>query len=330
MLSQLGLFNSQKAASSVLPNLPGTFDRWPTVVMSLPPPTPNQAFCNVSALEAGHVKAPLAWMLADVEDDEFITLPVLSYLVRHHSNGDSLLFDLGLRKDWQNLPPGLVRHITDKLKFELDIPSDIVDSLAKGDTTPSDIKKVFVSHLHFDHYGDAALFPTPQFFVGEGSRALAANTYPNNANSPVPADVIPEDRTIYLDPKAWPALQIGPFPRALDFYGDGSVYVVDAGHGHIPGHLNLLVRTSADGGWIYLAGDSAHHWSLLTGEGKIGHHPHFGCAHADPEAAAEHMERIKTLVRENPRVRVLLAHDEVWYNANKGGTAFWPGTIESL
>ncbi|KAM5543136.1 hypothetical protein V8D89_003010 [Ganoderma adspersum] len=275
--------------------------------MSLPQPSLNQAFCNVSPLEAGHVKAPLAWMLADAEDDEFITLPVLSFLVRHHTNNDTLLFDLGLRKDWENLPPGLVHHVTDKLKFELNVPLDIVDSLAKGGIKPSDIKK---------------------FFIGEGGRALAADTYPKNPNSPFPADVVPEDRTVYLDPKGWPGL--GPFPHAFDFYGDGSVYVVDAGHGHIPGHINLLVRTSADGGWVYLAGDSAHHWSLLTGKGKIGHQPHFGCAHVNPEAAEEHMEKIKTLIRENPRVQVILAHDEPWFKANEGGSAFWPGNIESL
>ena len=296
--------------------------------MSLPPPPAlNQAFCDVSPLESGHVKAPLAWMLSDAKEDEFITLPVLSFLVRHHANRDTLLFDLGLRKDWENLPPGLVSHITEKLKFEMNVPLDVVDSLAKGGWKPSDIKKVFISHLHFDHFGHAALFPTSQFFIGEGGRALASNTYPKNPNSPFPADVIPEGRTTYLDPEVWPAL--GPFPHALDFYGDGSVYVVDAGHGHIPGHINLLVRTSADGDWVYLAGDSAHHWNLLNGKGKIGHHPHFGCAHVDPEAAEEHMERIKTLIKENPRVRVLLAHDEVWYNANKGGPAFWPGKIGS-
>ncbi|TBU37734.1 Metallo-hydrolase/oxidoreductase [Dichomitus squalens] len=297
-------------------------------MMSLPPPVANQAFCDVSALEAGYVKAPLAWILADVGDDESITVPALSFLVRHHSNSDIILLDLGLRKGWRELPPGFVSYITDKLHFEPSVQQDVADSLAQGSTKPSDIKRVFISHLHFDHYGDAALFPTSRFFVGAGGRALVANAYPKNPNSGLPADVVPEDRTTYLDPEEWPP--IGPFPHALDFYGDGSLYVVDAGHGHVPGHINLLVRTSADGGWVYLAGDSAHHWSLLTGKGKIGHHAHFGCAHANAEEAEKHIERIKALIEENPRVRVLLAHDEPWFNANKGGPAFWPGKIETL
>ena len=43
------------------------------VAMSLPPPALNQAFCDVSPLEAGHVKAPLAWMLADAKEDESLS-----------------------------------------------------------------------------------------------------------------------------------------------------------------------------------------------------------------------------------------------------------------
>ena len=297
--------------------------------MSLPPPAVNQAFCDVSALDTGSMKLSLAWALADVSEDsdEFINVPSLSFLVRHNANHDAVMFDLGLRKDWENLPPAFVKQAANS-PFAPNVPLDVVEWLAKGGTTPSDIKRVVISHLHIDHIGHSALFPTAQFFVGEGSRALIADGYPTNPNSLIPTDVVPEGRTTYLDPKGWPAL--GPFPHALDFYGDGSMYVVDAGHGHIPGHLNLLVRTSADGGWVYLAGDSAHHWKLLTGEGKIGHHPLYGCAHVDQEAAEAHIERIRTLMREHPRVRVILAHDEPWFEANKGGSAFWPGKIESL
>ena len=51
------------------------------------------------------------------------------------------------------------------------------------------------------------------------------------------------------------------------------LYVVDAGDGHVAGHINVLARTSEDGGWIYLAGDSAHDRRLLTGPLNI----HYSC-----------------------------------------------------
>ena len=48
--------------------------------MSLPPPSANQAFCNVSALQAGLVTVPLAWILDGVEDTVKITAPALCFL----------------------------------------------------------------------------------------------------------------------------------------------------------------------------------------------------------------------------------------------------------
>ncbi len=297
--------------------------------MSLPSPSPNQAYCHVSALDAGSVKVPLAWVLDGVSDDTFVEVPALAFLIRHTTKPDLFLFDLGIRKDFATaLPPNTIKYLTEKLHFEIKVPQDVVEALAKGGTKPADITHLCISHLHFDHTGDASLFPNAQVISGEGARPLVADGWPKNPNSSILQETLPEGRTTFLDPEGWPAL--GPFPHALDYYGDGSLYIVDAGPGHLPGHLNFLVRTSADGGWIYLAGDSAHDWSLINGTGKIGHHPLFGCAHLNVAASEEHIGRIRTLMKENPRVRVVLAHDVPWYEKNKDGAAFWPGKIESL
>ena len=298
--------------------------------MSLPPPAPNQTFCRVSALENGQQgKVPLAWIVDGADENVKMDAPIISFLVQHPKNGYKVIFDLGLRKDWEtSLPPHFVERIRDTMGFEMQVPLDMIEALAKGGAKPSDVSHVCISHIHFDHFGDAALFPTSTFLVGEGARPLIEDGYPKNPESVVPSDVVPLERTTFLNPEGWPAL--GPFPHALDFFGDGSMYVVDAGHGHIAGHLNLLVRTSADGGWIYLAGDTVHHWSLLTGEAKIGRSAKFGCAHHDLGAAEEHIARVKALTKENPRVRVILAHDIPWYEENKNGLAFWPGAITSL
>lgn len=53
----------------------------------------------------------------------------------------------------------------------------------------------------------------------------------------------------YTDPP------IGPFP-AHDFYGDGSLYLLDA-PGHWPGHLCALARTTPDT-FVLLGGDICH------------------------------------------------------------------------
>jgi len=252
--------------------------------------------------------------------------PSLSFLLQHSVNKKRLVFDLGIRKDWENSPSQIVNWI--KTTYQVDIPQDVVDSLAKGDLSPLDIDTVCLSHSHFDHIGDTTPFSRSEFVVGGDTRDLFVNGFwPSNPDSPFPVNLLPTERTRFL--VDWEP--IGPFPCAYNLYGDGSIYVIDA-PGHLSGHINLLVRTSADGGWIYLAGDTAHHWNLLTGESTIAcGHPghHHSSAHQDKELAEQHIRRVRELLN-IPRVRVLLAHDVPWYEENKGGAAFFPGHIKSL
>ena len=142
---------------------------------------------------------------------------------------------------------------------------------------------------------------------------------------------VPLDRTDFLEEDQFNG-SIGPFPRAHDYFGDGSLYIVDAA-GHLKGHINILARTSPTGSWIYLGADTAHDVRLLTGEKEVafmaGPNGKTLCAHANKEEAEEHIRRVGSLLK-IPRVHVLLAHDWEWYEENKGGTAFLPGTIPPL
>ncbi|KAF8064008.1 Metallo-hydrolase/oxidoreductase [Lyophyllum atratum] len=290
--------------------------------MLLPTASSDQAYCNVSALEAGIIGLPLNEYI-EAPADVVLFAPSLSFLVQHARRSDKLVFDLGIRKDWHNLPPNAIA-LDDENNMALDVRQDVVESLAKGGLATTDIATVCLSHCHFDHVGDPQLFPTSAFLVGAAAASLFNPGYPANPSSNYPSNLLPADRTRYLSPDDW--APVGPFPRALDFYGDGSLYIVDAA-GHHHGHLNVLARTSADGRWLLMAGDSAHHWSLVTGENEIA--TAHGCAHMDKEAAEEHLARIREFMKE-PRVRVLLAHDEPWYKENKDGPSFWPGKIVSL
>ncbi|KAI0829910.1 Metallo-hydrolase/oxidoreductase [Trametes gibbosa] len=293
---------------------------------TLPAHTSDQAYFDVSALETGHIQVPLDWLINTAQEGEKSELPALSFLLRHSKNDDILVFDLGIRKDIDNITPGYRKRI-EKMGFRVSIPEDAADALAKGGLAPTDVKHVCYSHIHFDHIGDSHPYTNATFLVGAAAQPLATHGWPEDPESLFAQDLLPEGRTRFLDPTDWSPL--GPFPHALDFYGDGSLYIVDA-PGHMPGHINVLARTSPDGGWIYLAGDSGHDRRLVTGEAHIPIHQVFGCAHRDREAAGQHLARIRALMETYPRVRVLLAHDVPWYQINKGGPAFWPGKIESL
>jgi glyoxylase-like metal-dependent hydrolase (beta-lactamase superfamily II) len=122
---------------------------------------------------------------------------------------------------------------------------------------------------------------------------------------------------------------VGPFPKAIDYYNDGSLYLIPS-PGHLPGHVNILARTSPNDSWIYLAGDSAHNPCILKGCCEIAEYPDkdgsMTSAHEDLAAAKVHIQRVSEM-RRDPRVLVILAHDFEWYEKNRQGPAFFPGRI---
>jgi glyoxylase-like metal-dependent hydrolase (beta-lactamase superfamily II) len=277
-------------------------------------------------------------MVDNAAPDETVYAPALSFLLQHSHSGEKFITDLGIRKDVAtNAPPAVQER--SKL-FKPVIPQDVVESLAKGGTKPEDIKHICLTHLHWDHIGDTHPFKNAQFVVGGHCRKLLSPAYPGDPDSLFAVDTLPEGRTLFISPndtiagageKRW--FSVGPFPHAYDYFGDGSLYVIDA-PGHLPGHVNVLARTSSDGAWIYLAGDTAHDWRLLRGQSEIackrdGHGHVTMCMHADPEAAKITMERVSKLL-EHPKVRVVLAHDNEFWDNKENRKAFWPGVIPSL
>ncbi|KAJ3566397.1 hypothetical protein NP233_g7039 [Leucocoprinus birnbaumii] len=258
--------------------------------MSLPPPSENQPYFTLSALDTGHLLCKASIFLDNADPDDQVHLPVLSFLLQHSHSKKYLLFDLGIRKDWEQAPPKLVESI--KPSFDVNVPQDVVQSLTNGGLTPLDIDTVCVSHLHFDHVGYTPPFSSSRFVVGgETRRLFEKGFWPENPDSFYAKSILPEERTTYLNEVNWQPM--GPFPKAHDYYGDGSVYIIDA-PGHVWGHVNLVARTSADGAWVYLAGDTAHHWNLLEGKSKVAcmHNGEAG-AHFDKALAEEMIERVE-------------------------------------
>ncbi|PPQ68323.1 hypothetical protein CVT24_004805 [Panaeolus cyanescens] len=297
---------------------------------SLPEPQSSQVFCTVSALEAGEIDLSDNMFITNAQDGNITRAPSLSFLIQHPPSNSKIIFDLGIRKDIHNYPPKIQEWI--KTTYPVHVSQDALESLTNGGIKPSEIDYVILSHIHWDHTGNTAPFTKARFLVGAACKPLLTPGYPTDPNGRFATDLLPPDRTAFLDTSADVWTPIGPFPRAFDLFGDGSFYIIDS-PGHLPGHVNVLIRTSADGGWIYLAGDSAHHWHLITGEADVavGHAGHLhSCAHENKEQAEDHIRRIRELWKGNERVRVLLAHDQPWYKLNKGSKAFWPGKIESL
>jgi hypothetical protein len=82
-------------------------------------------------------------------DDTFPALESLdicahSFLITHHSvksNERNLIFDLGIRQDWQNYQPSLVDRIKG-FDTEIEVKKQLVDILREGGTDPRQIEAV--------------------------------------------------------------------------------------------------------------------------------------------------------------------------------------------
>ncbi|KAF2097065.1 Metallo-hydrolase/oxidoreductase [Rhizodiscina lignyota] len=291
----------------------------------LPEPSSNQPTIQLSRLEGGYLHLPSdLFMTPNTTNTTHFRVPDMCWLLRHPS-GKSMVFDLGMRKDIENFTPGVYKRLQELIKSE--IPEDVFDSLRAGGVDPQkDIDLCLLSHIHYDHCGDPSKFgPNTQFMVGPGAGKLlwGENAYPVDKHSHFDSKLLPRDRAKELPipgeaPEGyWKPL--GPFPEAHDFFGDSSVFIVNA-PGHLPGHVNLLVRERS-GGWIYLAGDTAHHSDLLDGKAEVSTYTDAAtgclkCAHSDKEAAETHIKRVRRL-RDEGGVEIILHHDMNWFEKNK-------------
>ncbi|GME48655.1 hypothetical protein GTA08_BOTSDO01880 [Neofusicoccum parvum] len=308
---------------------------------------------TVSALSGGHLTLPSHLFITPAPPTTRTTVPSLCFLIRHPTHAP-LLFDLGLKRDLTAYAPAQQSHIASR--HPIRTSPDCAASLRAGGLDPAAVATVLLSHVHWDHVGTPADYPAAVFVVGAGTRAVLREGcgphYPAAIFNP---DELPEDRTRELPSvpgggvggvvaeeeegrwhgRAWERL--GGLPAALDFWGDGSVWVVDA-PGHLVGHVNLLVRVG-ERRWVYLGGDCCHDPRILRGEkgialyddGKGG----LRSVHADTEKARGTLDQIREFLKAKRigegegegevEVEVVVAHDKEWMEKN--GDKFFPGTL---
>ncbi|KAI0629942.1 Metallo-hydrolase/oxidoreductase [Trametes polyzona] len=294
---------------------------------TLPAPKPGQPYMEVSALEAGLLELRLRLFVAGSGPNESAMCPSMAFYLKHSASGEGIVFDLGIRRNLETHPPAVQQLNAGR---EVVVHQTVDESLRKGGLDPESVKTVFISHLHFDHVGDSSAFPNATFILGGEAEDLLAHAYPVDPDSLCSQTSVPLSRTRFLSKEFTES--IGPFPRAYDYFGDGSMYIIDS-PGHLPGHINVLARTNATGSWIYLAGDTTHDTRILRGEREVAValQPDglVRCIHSDKEQAEEQIRRVRQLL-DDPKILVLLAHDCNWYEANKDGTSFFPGIIPPM
>ena len=196
------------------------------------------------------------------------------YLIRH-PQGD-LLWDLGLPDALVGIGPQTEGIFTTTLERTL------IEQLADIGMTAQDIEFVSISHSHFDHSGQAALFPDSQWLVNKNELDYMFSTDANKAQN---AAFVGHSKSIHTG--------------NLDVFGDGSVMILEL-PGHTPGHSALQVNL-AESGPILLTGDLYHR----TESRALKRVPRFN---SDEPQTKESMEIFETVAKESG-ARVIIQHE---------------------
>lgn len=250
--------------------------------MAIPPPPPklnippSSATVDVSIIDTGgSIRGVNVWrfMGPAIEGLDFLSTPVFSFYIHHPVLQRSLVFDLGLKHETEEMPPPLLERFRNS-GYTVDAPTHVRKILDEGGIDTKSLEAVV---CHFDHTGDPSTFePGTKLIVGPGCKEKIFPGYPDNpAAAFLQKDV--EGREVHELDFTEPPLKLGGFDAA-DWFGDGSFYFIDS-PGHAIGHICGLARvTSKPDTFILMGGDAFHHG------GELRPHPW----HPLPEAIAPH------------------------------------------
>ncbi|KAJ7275056.1 hypothetical protein C8J57DRAFT_1714764 [Mycena rebaudengoi] len=222
---------------------------------------------------------------------ENLSCPIYAFLVEHTGvTTQRIMFDLGVRKDLENLAPSVAAFFTSG-KAAIPVDKDIVEQLTAGNISLDTIEAVIWSHIHFDHTGDMSKFlPTTTLVFGQGT---VRDPYTVNPKSTLLESDIAGRRLVELNfDKS--DLTIGGM-KAHDYFGDGSFYLLDA-PGHAMGHICALARVTPTD-FVLLGGDTCHHPGQFRPTDKL--HQHLPCP-GELLAAARHSISTEHFSPENP------------------------------
>lgn len=214
---------------------------------------------------------------------EQVALSCNAYLIRRA--GEWIMWDTGIADAVADEPGGkIIAHAIRGI-----VARTIRCQLEDVGVSPEDVSTVILSHAHFDHVGNARLFPYATWYVQRREHeAMFGPDYAQYGYSPELYDVPKHAKIELMD-------------GDLDVFGDGSVKVISS-PGHTPGHCSLLVRLKETGP-VLLAADVAHYRFNLE-------HRCVPTINSNVEESRSSMEKIELIVR-NEGAKLWLNHDIV-------------------
>ena len=236
------------------------------------PPAPLPERLSLSIFDCGRIEGTDPTMfgfppdLRPARDDMFVPC----YLIEHPKG--RMIFDTGLPAAIARAPEGRTQN-----GMTMTLERSLVESLRElVDLTPADIDFLALSHMHFDHAGQANDFAASTWLVQRADYESAFGGAPPVAVQPATYSALEQSERVLLD-------------GDHDVFGDGSVLLLST-PGHTPGHQALLVRLPKTGNLV-LSGD-LYHYPESREHGLV---PVFN---ADRDQTLASMERIEGLLEQ--------------------------------
>ena len=230
-----------------------------------------------------------------------VRAPCVAFSISHPTAG-TILVDTGMHPDVSTslredfgLPMSVMfRSLRPRGNFDEQLRSLGIES--------ETIERVVMTHLHVDHTSGMRLLPRARFTCS-AEELKAARSRTAIADGYVSKHLPPDSRFDAIDFEQ-DARAHGPFPRAIDLLGDGSVMLLST-PGHTAGHMSVLVRLET-GPQVLLVGDAAYTLQNIA-EGTLP------MLTNDDEASRRSLRQIKAFIEAEPQALIVPTHDpDAW------------------
>jgi N-acyl homoserine lactone hydrolase len=237
--------------------------------------------------------------------------PCLAFVLDHPAAGP-ILVDTGFHRDARThlrrdfgLPMSLLFRGLRPAREPFD------DQLRELQREPQEIRSVIMTHLHVDHTSAMRLLPNARFVISRAEWQATRGRFPA-AGGYTPHHLPAEDRIDLVDPER-DGEQFGPFHKALDLLGDGTIRLLST-PGHSRGHMSVLVRLP-NGRSALLAGDAAYTLRNIREE-------LLPMLTVDDKASRRSLRELKAFMDDDPGAIVVPTHDpDAWRALDELSTA---------
>ena len=257
---------------------------------------PNIGF---SIIKTSNVSVRESFVYSGGEFNKMVTSNFSAFLIKHKDSYFLLDTGLGHEVDQQydkEMP------FWQRPFFKYEKPVVTASEQLKQAGFPA-IKKIFISHSHWDHAGAIIDFPGAE--VWTSSQEMQLIKHPTTGAGGTWASQV-SDKSIDWHDLQFKDVAYEGFPKSFDLFDDGSVVFVPMS-GHTPGSVGMFLTVDS-GKKYFFVGDII--WRV---EALNKHRPKFFAARSivdgDCDGTQKMIDMIADIRDKNPNISIVPAHD---------------------